>query len=437
MNTTLRAAVHIGKDCGTNLRFTKNYLWKTTGQLFREAEKLISGQPETTGISLIKFPDLRWVSTSLLHSRAYQCATAKVYVLSDSVLCLGKMGNNPVESWKKQSQWYSDDDHFSELNRIDGQPMEIEWKFSQDSLQGQSSMRINRWWEKTGRIIFMSMFNDIVWDAKGNDELCENNLKTIKKYAERFPRGHWSFLGLASENKWCGTYACKPDGSCDRIAEKTLLNFAGSDHPPFRGTSALERGELRSKVEGKTSIHFNGSTQNIELLLQMVISVNPLSIYGAVADMIEELPVGQKALGKPAAPGQLDKHEILTQPPLAEVQANEERQGNQLVARIRSTIWESVRRPEVIQTMLQTRFEISRDWTIFLCSSVTKRKRKSIFFAENIRCLEKEKDSYQRVDPKQCTIWPSLGHISLQSLRKIQYWSSSSIFVSRSNRILD
>ena len=29
----------------------------------------------------------------------------------------------------------------------------------------------------TGRIIFMSMFNDIVWDAKGNDELCENKFK--------------------------------------------------------------------------------------------------------------------------------------------------------------------------------------------------------------------------------------------------------------------
>ena len=28
-----------------------------------------------------------------------------------------------------------------------------------------------------GRIIFMSMFNDIVWDAKGNEESCENNLK--------------------------------------------------------------------------------------------------------------------------------------------------------------------------------------------------------------------------------------------------------------------
>ena len=33
----------------------------------------------------------------------------------------------------------------------------------------------------TGRIIFMSMFDDIVWDAKGNDELCVNNSKTMLK----------------------------------------------------------------------------------------------------------------------------------------------------------------------------------------------------------------------------------------------------------------
>ena len=36
LNTTLRAAVHLGKDHDTNLRFEKNHLWKTTGQLFRE-----------------------------------------------------------------------------------------------------------------------------------------------------------------------------------------------------------------------------------------------------------------------------------------------------------------------------------------------------------------------------------------------------------------
>ena len=51
-----------------------------------------------------------------------------VHAFSDSVLCFGKMGHNPVESWKKQIQWYSETNYFSKLNRIDGKPMEFEWK---------------------------------------------------------------------------------------------------------------------------------------------------------------------------------------------------------------------------------------------------------------------------------------------------------------------
>ena len=62
----------------------------------------------------------------------------------------------------------------------------------------------------------------------------------------------------------------------------------------------------------------------------MVTSANQLSLHGAVADMIAELPVGQRAPGKPVASGQPDKQEILTQPLLAELQANEEQQGNLL-----------------------------------------------------------------------------------------------------------
>ena len=89
-NTTLLAAVLLGKDYDMNMRFVKNYLWKTTGQLFSETEKLISRQKETSGKSMINFQDLRWVSTSSLHSRADQYATAKAYIFSDSVLYLGK-----------------------------------------------------------------------------------------------------------------------------------------------------------------------------------------------------------------------------------------------------------------------------------------------------------------------------------------------------------
>ena len=200
------------------------------------------------------------------------------------------------------------------------------------------------------------------------------------------------------------------------------------------------RGELRSKESGKKSIHFNGSTQNIELLLKTVTSVNQLSIYGAVAEMIEELPVGQRAV-------------------VRELWRNPKHQVNWIMLRLlrnlllhkckpmksdRETCCKNtsndlniVRRPEVIQTMLRSRFDDSRNWTILVFSSVTKRRNKSIFMPRIHDASRSRRNSYQKVDPKQCTTWSRLGHTSLQSLRKIQHWSSGSIFVSRSNRILD
>ena len=54
------------------------------------------------------------------------------------------------------------------------------------------------------RIIFMPMFNDIEWEARGNEELCGNNSRSVAEYARKFLRGHWSFLGPGSETKWYG-----------------------------------------------------------------------------------------------------------------------------------------------------------------------------------------------------------------------------------------
>ena len=111
------------------------------------------------GISLIDSKDSRWISTSLLHSRAYQHANAKVYVFSDSVPCSGK----------KQIQWYSETNYFSELNRIDGKPMEFEWKifpgFTTAGLLEEIQKKMGELQcdpaDFKDGIIFMSMFNDI------------------------------------------------------------------------------------------------------------------------------------------------------------------------------------------------------------------------------------------------------------------------------------
>ena len=57
----------------------------------------------------------------------------------------------------------------------------------------------------------------------------------------------------------------------------------------------------------------------------MAISVNQRSFHRAVADLIKELPDDQRAPGKLVALDKMEQ-EIITQPPLAEVQANDERQ---------------------------------------------------------------------------------------------------------------
>ena len=66
-----------------------------------------------------------------------------------------------------------------------------------------------------------------------------------------------------------------------------MITFSESGHPGFRGSSALERGPLRSK--GQLSIHVCVDPQTVEVVFSHYLSVNQLSIYGAVADMCEEL----------------------------------------------------------------------------------------------------------------------------------------------------
>ena len=81
----------------------------------------------------------------------------------------------------------------------------------------------------------------------------------------------------------------KPNGEWNRVAKNMLINFGESGHPIFQATCLVERGELKSKGGGLQTIHFNGSEETVELLLRKVISVNQLSIYGAVADLCNEL----------------------------------------------------------------------------------------------------------------------------------------------------
>ena len=91
---------------------------------------------------------------------------------------------------------------------------------------------------------------------KGNEELRIANSQIVAEHARRFARGHWSFPGLGSEKDWYGSHLHKPNGKWDRVAEDVMLNFSESGHPVFRGSSVLERGDMKSKGKGQLSLHF-------------------------------------------------------------------------------------------------------------------------------------------------------------------------------------
>ena len=124
---------------------------------------------------------------SLLHT--------KVYVFSDSVLCLGKMNENPQSNyaWEDRVTWFKSSSEYRTLDRIDGEPMEFECNifpgFTTLQLCHKAQELLSRLSvtpEKfTGRIFFMSMFNDISWGSKDNKKECESNSQLVSLSVQR------------------------------------------------------------------------------------------------------------------------------------------------------------------------------------------------------------------------------------------------------------
>ena len=106
--------------------------------------------------------------------------------------------------------------------------------------------------------------------------------------------GH--LLDPGCEKKW---YSAEnsPQGAWDNIADQMLLEFAESGHPTFRATTPLSRGQLKSKGHGKLSIHFAADQDTIDTIYRIILSVNQLSVCGAVAAFCEEFENHQDGSG--------------------------------------------------------------------------------------------------------------------------------------------
>ena len=243
--------------------------------MFDITAKLVSNQDEINGLDNIHWGKNSWRQLSLIGDETViNLQRTKVYVFSDSVLCLGKILQHPEsnEAWKNRIAGVMSEKSYRDYDGINGEPTEFEWNifpgFTTLQLCGKVNDLLSDLGETpetfTGRILFMSIFNDISCDRKGNKEECLANARVVKVLAKKFGIGQWSFIGPGSEKKWYSGKKNSPQGAWDHIADEMLLEFAESGHPTFRARTPLFRCILKSKGHGKLSIHFTADYPTIE-----------------------------------------------------------------------------------------------------------------------------------------------------------------------------
>ena len=259
---------------------------------------------------------IRFIGKTFMETSVIDWVTKPLSILnaqkstSSQILCCVLEGSHQHpqsdEAWKDRIGCIVTDESHREYDGINGEPTEVEWNIFQGfttlQLCGKVTDLLSRLGETpetfTGRILFMSMFNDISCFRKGNKEEGLANAKVVSILAKKFGIGQWSFIGPGSEKKWYSAEENSPQGAWDNIADEMLLEFAESGHPIFHATTPLSRGLLRSKGHGKLSIHFTADYPTIETIFRMIISVNQLSLFGAVANICEEFEACQDRSGE-------------------------------------------------------------------------------------------------------------------------------------------
>ena len=122
--------LYSGKNYSDNLHSIKNTKDLTMKQMFDISAKLVTEQDEIYGVKTIDWENSSWKYLSLIgDEQVISLQRTKIYVFSDSVLCLGKIHENSQSNfaWERRLEWLKTTPEYRTLDRIDGEPIEFEW----------------------------------------------------------------------------------------------------------------------------------------------------------------------------------------------------------------------------------------------------------------------------------------------------------------------
>ena len=152
----------------------------------------------------------RLISKNLRGDRQAHCAAELIgsptpKPTSSPIQCFGweEMGDDPIATWKSKIRWCSDNNHFKDMNRIDGMPTEFAWKIipgitTLSFLEKSQSLMRDLQCEPEhfkDRIIFMSRYNAIVWGEKKEVQKGVNTIQVQMRICSQIPSRSLAFLG--------------------------------------------------------------------------------------------------------------------------------------------------------------------------------------------------------------------------------------------------
>ena len=130
MGVTMNSATFMVKNFQDNQNSIVNTTDFTLKKMFDMSAQLVGEQDEISNVHTIHWEKHSWKYLSLIGDETIiNLQRTKVYVSSDSVLCLGKIHQNPEsnEAWKKRIEWITSSQSYRNFDGINGEPTEFEW----------------------------------------------------------------------------------------------------------------------------------------------------------------------------------------------------------------------------------------------------------------------------------------------------------------------
>ena len=237
----------------------------------------------------------RFLDTSVIGDETViNLQSTKVYVFSDSVLCLGRILQHPdsSEAWKNRVAGARSEKSHRDYDAINGESTEFEWNIFPGFTALQPCDKINDLLSDLGtkhQKLSQEEFSPCqcsmtsLVTEKGNKDVCLANAGIVKVLARRFGIGQWSFIGPGSEKKLCSSEN-SPQGAWDDIAEQIFVGICRKWTSYFPcHNSVVQRYSQEQRTWKNCRYTSLQMWTPVDTIFRIIISVNQLSVYGAVA----------------------------------------------------------------------------------------------------------------------------------------------------------